>query len=53
MELPAVVLIKIFKSFEYVVFLLQSIQVHCGRYKLPIINGTISINISLLMELKT
>jgi hypothetical protein len=29
-KLPAVVLIKIFKSFEYVVFLLQSIQVHSG-----------------------
>ena len=53
MKLPAVVLIKIFKSFEYVVFLLQSIQVHSGWYELRIINGTISINISLFGELKT
>jgi hypothetical protein len=30
MKLPAMVLIKIFKSFEYTVFLLQSIQMHCG-----------------------
>jgi hypothetical protein len=30
MKLPAVILIEIFKSFEYVVFLLQSIQMHCG-----------------------
>ena len=53
MKLPAVILIKIFKSFEYVVFLLQSIQVHSGWYELRIINGTISINISLFGELKT
>lgn len=52
MKLPAVILIKILKCFEYVIFLFQSIQVHCGRYELCIINGPISINVSLFGELE-
>lgn len=51
-KLPAVVSIKVLKHHVQMVLSFHSIHMHGGCYKLYIINGPISVNISLKLKAK-